>query len=128
LYTFAPSIVASYGYGRLKANAMVTIGFWLLLVTNIAWGVIADRWGRRGPMVFLGVAIGWALVVRPSSLQPKAQALESVCILAEIPLVGCESIDRENGQLRCQICSPHTHSGVQCQLAPCPWLMDRPKH
>ncbi|KAH6693765.1 alternative sulfate transporter [Plectosphaerella plurivora] len=62
-FTFAPSIVASYGYGRLKANALVSIGYWLLLLTTITWGWIADKWGRRGPMVFIGCFIGMIFVI-----------------------------------------------------------------
>ncbi|KAL2211264.1 alternative sulfate transporter [Sarocladium strictum] len=63
LFTYAPSIVASYDYGRLKSNAMVSIGYWILILTTVSWGWIADKWGRRGPMVLIGVGIGWVLVV-----------------------------------------------------------------
>lgn len=38
LFAFAPSIVASYGYEKLQANAMSSIGYWILLVTTIVWG------------------------------------------------------------------------------------------
>ncbi|KAI8665924.1 MFS domain-containing protein [Fusarium keratoplasticum] len=63
LFAFAPSIVATYGYGKLQANAMTSIGYWILLVTTVTWGWIADKWGKRGPMVLLGVVIGWALII-----------------------------------------------------------------
>ena len=33
--------VSSYGYDRLKSNAMVSIGAWLLVVANVTWGFAA---------------------------------------------------------------------------------------
>ncbi|KAL6365580.1 hypothetical protein LRP88_01580 [Fusarium phalaenopsidis] len=63
LFAFAPSIVATYGYSKLQANAMTSIGYWILLVTTVTWGWIADKWRKRGPMVLLGVVIGWALII-----------------------------------------------------------------
>ncbi|KAL2683291.1 hypothetical protein Neosp_007761 [[Neocosmospora] mangrovei] len=41
LFAFAPSIVATYGYSKLQANAMTSIGYWILLVTTVTWGWIA---------------------------------------------------------------------------------------
>ncbi|AEO70550.1 uncharacterized protein THITE_2122161 [Thermothielavioides terrestris NRRL 8126] len=61
--SYAPSLVVSFGYDRLKSNAMVSIGSWLLLVTNLAWGYIADKTKQRGLMVFLGVLILWGLML-----------------------------------------------------------------
>jgi MFS family permease len=61
--SYAPSLVVSFGFDRLKSNAMTSIGAWLLVVTNLAWGYIADKTGRRGLMVFLGVLILWGLTV-----------------------------------------------------------------
>ncbi|KAK1778291.1 major facilitator superfamily domain-containing protein [Copromyces sp. CBS 386.78] len=60
---YAPSLVYSYGYDRLKSNALVTIGVWLLLCTTVAWGYLADRLGRRGPMVTSGLVILWGLTL-----------------------------------------------------------------
>ncbi|KAL2206535.1 alternative sulfate transporter [Sarocladium strictum] len=56
LNAYGPSIIASYGYGKLTANAMSSIGYWILIFTTVAWGVISDKWGKRGPMVLLGIA------------------------------------------------------------------------
>ncbi|KAK3330042.1 alternative sulfate transporter [Apodospora peruviana] len=63
LFAYAPSLVISFGYERLKSNAMISIGAWILLVTNVSWGVIADRIGFRGPMVALGLFIYWGFVL-----------------------------------------------------------------
>ncbi|KAK0656875.1 alternative sulfate transporter [Cercophora newfieldiana] len=56
---YAPSLVVSFGFDRLRANAMTSIGAWILLLTNIAWGMISDKIGRRGPMVTLGLVLFW---------------------------------------------------------------------
>ncbi|KAH6853956.1 major facilitator superfamily domain-containing protein [Chaetomium sp. MPI-CAGE-AT-0009] len=60
---YAPSLVVSFGFDRLKSNAMVSIGSWCLIITNILWGTIADKTGRRGPLVFLGILILWGLTL-----------------------------------------------------------------
>jgi hypothetical protein len=41
LNAYGPSIIASYGYGKLTANAMSSIGYWILIFTTVAWGVIS---------------------------------------------------------------------------------------
>lgn len=64
MVAYAPSLVVSFGYDRLKANAMISIGSWILILTNVAWGFIADKTRLRGLMVFLGVLFLWGLTVR----------------------------------------------------------------
>jgi predicted MFS family arabinose efflux permease len=39
--SYAPTLVASFGYERLKSNALVSIGSWLLIVINLTWGTIS---------------------------------------------------------------------------------------
>ena len=39
--SYAPTLVASFGFPRLKSNALVSIGSWILLVMNIVWGFVA---------------------------------------------------------------------------------------
>jgi hypothetical protein len=56
---YAPSLVVSFGFDRLKSNAMTSVGAWCLLVTNIIWGTVADRLRLRGAMVFLGLLVFW---------------------------------------------------------------------
>ncbi len=62
--SYAPLMVVSFGFERLKSNAMLSIGTWFLVLTNVLWGFVADKTNLRGPMVFLGVLILWALMVR----------------------------------------------------------------
>ncbi|TEA15264.1 putative transporter [Colletotrichum sidae] len=59
LSSYAPSLVASFGYEKLQANAMVSIGAWLLIPVNLLWGWLADRTKVRGPWVFLALLIFW---------------------------------------------------------------------
>ncbi|KUI65292.1 hypothetical protein VM1G_00787 [Cytospora mali] len=60
---YAPILVSSFGYGRLTANAYVSIGGWILLVANLIWGYLADKLNRRGPMVFLGLFLFWCFTL-----------------------------------------------------------------
>ncbi|KAK4647822.1 uncharacterized protein QC761_104730 [Podospora bellae-mahoneyi] len=59
LGAYAPTLVIGFGYGRLQSNAMMTIGAWILLVLNLLWGWLADKYSKRGLMVFLGVLGLW---------------------------------------------------------------------
>ncbi|EAQ93102.1 hypothetical protein CHGG_01337 [Chaetomium globosum CBS 148.51] len=61
--SYAPSLVVSFGFDRLKSNAMISIGAWCLIIGNLLWGFIADKTGRRGPLVFLGIFILWGLTL-----------------------------------------------------------------
>ncbi|CAK7221697.1 hypothetical protein SEUCBS140593_004654 [Sporothrix eucalyptigena] len=63
MMSYAPTLVASLGYSNLTANAMASIGAWMLLITNITWGFVSDRTKRRGIMVFLGILIFWGLTL-----------------------------------------------------------------
>ncbi|KAI8666545.1 MFS domain-containing protein [Fusarium keratoplasticum] len=58
--SYAPSLVASFGYKPLESNAMSSVGSWLLLFTNLFWGWASDKMRARGPMVVLGFVIGLA--------------------------------------------------------------------
>ncbi|KAF2815415.1 MFS general substrate transporter [Mytilinidion resinicola] len=57
--SYAPTLVTSFGYGRLKSNAITSIGMWILTVLAVLWGVMADKFHRRGPLVFGGI-VPWA--------------------------------------------------------------------
>ena len=51
LLAYGPSLVAEWGYGRLRANAIVSIGPWCMVVLNVCWGLVADKISLRGPVV-----------------------------------------------------------------------------
>ncbi|CAM1508045.1 Fc.00g048930.m01.CDS01 [Cosmosporella sp. VM-42] len=61
--SYAPTIVRSFGYERLKSNALVSIGNWILLTTNITWGTVSDKIGFRGPLVTLGIFLFWGFTL-----------------------------------------------------------------
>ncbi|KAH7008519.1 major facilitator superfamily domain-containing protein [Ilyonectria destructans] len=61
--SYAPTLVSSFGYERLKSNALVSIGYWILLVVNIVWGTVADKIRLRGPMVSFGLVIFWCFTL-----------------------------------------------------------------
>ncbi|KAF7542388.1 hypothetical protein G7Z17_g11615 [Cylindrodendrum hubeiense] len=57
--SYAPTLVASFGFDRLKANAMVSIGWWITIPVSIFWGWVADRTGLRGPFVLVNLLLFW---------------------------------------------------------------------
>ncbi|KAM0285785.1 hypothetical protein ACHAQH_001247 [Verticillium albo-atrum] len=63
MMSYGPSLVVSFGFGRLRSNAMMSIGNWCALLTNLAWGYAGDHFGRRGLLVFLGVFIFAAVAI-----------------------------------------------------------------
>lgn len=68
LNSYAPTLVSSFGYGRLVSNALVSVGGWISLVLNVSWGLMADHFGYRGPLVLLGVLIWWAVTIANRAL------------------------------------------------------------
>ncbi|KAF2100223.1 alternative sulfate transporter [Rhizodiscina lignyota] len=63
MWSYAPSIVNTFGYERLRSNALVSVGQWIQLVLNVTWGIVADRIGQRGPLVFLGMLLWWVFAL-----------------------------------------------------------------
>ena len=41
LSTYAPTLINSYGYKRLEANALVSVGSWVGLVGGVLLGILA---------------------------------------------------------------------------------------
>lgn len=63
LGSYGPSIIASYGYGRLQANALSSIGGWATIVLALTWGYLADKTRRRGILVLISVTFGFIFSV-----------------------------------------------------------------
>jgi hypothetical protein len=78
--SYSPSLVRSFGYERLKSNALVSIGSWAFVVTNLVWGYLgyisqlfswkrheltgdSDKLQMRGPLVALGIFLFWVFTV-----------------------------------------------------------------
>ncbi|EEU44840.1 uncharacterized protein NECHADRAFT_96352 [Fusarium vanettenii 77-13-4] len=61
--SYSPTLVRSFGYERLTSNALVSIGGWILIISNLLWGYLGDKLRMRGPLVTLGIFIFWAFVI-----------------------------------------------------------------
>ncbi|KAF4470509.1 nicotinamide mononucleotide permease [Fusarium albosuccineum] len=61
--SYSPTLVRSFGYERLKSNALVSIGSWILIVSNLTWGYLGDKLRLRGPLVTLGLLMFWAFAL-----------------------------------------------------------------
>lgn len=59
LMAYGPRFVGEWGFGRLRANAMMSIGPSVGLFLTIAWGILADKFGYRGLVAFAGMSIWW---------------------------------------------------------------------
>ncbi|KAK8148908.1 hypothetical protein G3M48_008798 [Beauveria asiatica] len=63
LGTYQPSIIASYGYDRLQANALASVGNWIVIVLSLSFGWIADKTGKRGGLILVGAL--WGSIIHP---------------------------------------------------------------
>jgi MFS family permease len=70
LGTYQPSIIASYGYDRLQANALSSVGSWIVIVLSLSFGWIADATHRRGGLILLATVLSFAFCVSSSSWFP----------------------------------------------------------
>ncbi|KAM7205756.1 Major facilitator superfamily domain containing protein [Naviculisporaceae sp. PSN 640] len=53
--TYAPSIVTSFEFGKLRSNAMASVGLFLQLPTSFAFSWISDHFDLRGETVIAGL-------------------------------------------------------------------------
>jgi len=63
MWNYAPTLVNSYGYPRLRSNALVSVGGWLLLIVNVSAGTLADWLKKRGVIVFGFLWFWWAFTL-----------------------------------------------------------------
>ncbi|KAK8194883.1 alternative sulfate transporter [Phyllosticta capitalensis] len=61
--SYAPKLVQSFGYERLTANAMVSVGGWISLFLAVGLGWCSDRTGVRGPWVAGGLGLFWVFTI-----------------------------------------------------------------
>jgi len=59
LGSYAPTLVATLGYGRLRSNALVSVGWWIQIVLNVCLGYIADKTKQRGLCTLAGLSLWW---------------------------------------------------------------------
>ncbi len=74
LWSYAPTIVASFGYDKLQSNAMTSVGQWISVALVVIGGFVADRWGRRGFFVLAAVVIEFAFTLGYKCLPDGARA------------------------------------------------------
>ncbi|RSL43452.1 hypothetical protein BHE90_017136 [Fusarium euwallaceae] len=75
LASYGPTIINSFGYGALEANALTSVGSWIQLLLNPVFGILADRTQRRGFSMLLGLSLWWLFTVRYLALLSKASCL-----------------------------------------------------
>ncbi|KAG9503523.1 hypothetical protein J7337_003474 [Fusarium musae] len=68
LGTYQPSIIASYGYDRLQANALSSVGGWIVIVLNLSFGWIADKTRRRGFLILIATVLSFAFCLATRQL------------------------------------------------------------
>ncbi|KAJ4376418.1 hypothetical protein N0V83_001701 [Neocucurbitaria cava] len=54
--TYAPSIVRSFGFGQLRANAMAAVGLFLQIPVSFTFSWVSDHYNRRGETVIAGLS------------------------------------------------------------------------
>lgn len=57
--TYSPTLIKSFGFSTLKANALSSVGGWILVVNMILFGYLSDRLNLRGPLVISAVGFLW---------------------------------------------------------------------
>lgn len=68
LGTYQPSIIAGYGYDRLQANALSSVGSWIVLVLNVSLGWIADKTQKRGLLILIAAVLSFAFCLATRQL------------------------------------------------------------
>ncbi|OAA36219.1 Major facilitator superfamily domain, general substrate transporter [Beauveria brongniartii RCEF 3172] len=68
LGTYQPSIIASYGYDRLQANALASVGNWIVIVLSLSFGWIADKTGKRGGLILFASVLSFAFCLATRQL------------------------------------------------------------
>ncbi|KAK4160214.1 putative transporter [Cladorrhinum sp. PSN259] len=56
LDTYSPTIVRSFGFKTLQANAMASVGLWLQVPTSFAFSYLSDHFNWRAETVMVGLS------------------------------------------------------------------------
>lgn len=57
---YGPSVIKSFGYGTVKANAMSSVGSFIAVVMVLTLGWLCDFTGKKGPFVLFGAV--WSMI------------------------------------------------------------------
>ncbi|KAG8623532.1 hypothetical protein KVT40_008508 [Elsinoe batatas] len=55
--TYAPTIVGSFGFGALSANALAAVGLFIQIPVSWAFSYVSDRFNKRGETVMAGFSM-----------------------------------------------------------------------
>jgi MFS family permease len=68
--SFAPRVLVAAGYGPAQAAAVISLASWVMIISGPVGGRIADRSGRRGPILYVcaAVAVASLLLLQQTSL------------------------------------------------------------
>ncbi|EGX87735.1 MFS transporter, putative [Cordyceps militaris CM01] len=68
LSTYQPSIIAGYGYDRLQANALSSVGNWIVIVLSLLFGWTADKTGKRGGLILFAAVLSFSFCLATRQL------------------------------------------------------------
>lgn len=57
--TYSPTLIKSFGFTTLKANALSSVGGFVLLVNMLIFGYLSDRTRARGALVIIALTFLW---------------------------------------------------------------------
>ncbi|KUI63014.1 hypothetical protein VP1G_10132 [Cytospora mali] len=69
--TYGPSVIKSFGYTKVHANAMASVGSFIAVVVVLMLGWLCDKTGRKGPFVLFGAV--WSLIAFTCLRQSQTQ-------------------------------------------------------
>lgn len=55
--TYSPSIVSSFGFPALSANALASVGFFIQIPVSYCFSYVSDHFNLRGPTVIAGLSL-----------------------------------------------------------------------
>lgn len=108
--TYGPSVIKSFGYSTVKANAMSSVGSFIAVVMVLILGWLCDLTGKKGPFVLFGAV--WSMIaftcLREATAQNWAQGMKYAAVamsmatnsVVHIQNVGWLSANCQNPQER----------------------------
>ncbi|KAK4220338.1 major facilitator superfamily domain-containing protein [Rhypophila decipiens] len=76
--TYAPSIVTSFDFGKLRSNAMASVGLFLQLPTSFFFSWVSDHFNLRGETVIAGLFFHLVGYIMNRSFSPYSNDRRSV--------------------------------------------------
>lgn len=81
--TYGPSVIKSFGYGTVRANAMASVGSFIAVVIVLVLGWACDKTGIKGPFVLFSAV--WSLIaftcLRESQTQDWSRGMKYAAVV-----------------------------------------------